>query len=239
MYRYGCRCDDCRRAQTERFRAYAARRRAAGRPVEYRRRTIGADCAHCGESFEIRVGDKRRFCSIGCANESMYGLSRSQELVHVGPIPARPKPTFKLRPIAGPRRIFVQGCCSWCDEPFTAITLTGAAKFCSRHCRARLRSRAQGRFVVKPKRRIRIYERDAWVCQICHEPTSLEWDAEDPWSPTLDHIEPQSATLIPDHSDTNLRLVHALCNSFRGDGALSDNEVRALVFERRRVDVPA
>ena len=87
---------------------------------------------------------------------------------------------------------------------------------------------------MKPSRRRRLYERDGWMCRICGEATSRIYDEADPWSPTLDHIEPQSATLLPDHSDGNLRTAHALCNSIRSDGVLTDDEVRALALARRQ-----
>jgi hypothetical protein len=38
------------------------------------------------------------------------------------------------------------------------------------------------------------------------------------YAASLDHIIPQSMQLIPDHSPSNLRLVHRWCNSARGDG---------------------
>lgn len=68
--------------------------------------------------------------------------------------------------------------------------------------------------------RLAIYERDGWVCQLCMEPTDRDLMSTDPrndWAPSLDHIEPQSHALIPDHSPANLRLAHRWCNSVRGD----------------------
>ena len=85
-------------------------------------------------------------------------------------------------------------------------------------------------FEPSTARRLRLYERDDWTCAICHEPTSHTYTATDPWSPTLDHIEPQSHALIPDHSDANLRTAHALCNAMRGDDATRDADVRSRVL---------
>ena len=85
-------------------------------------------------------------------------------------------------------------------------------------------------FEISTARRLRLYERDNWTCGICGEPTSRVYTATDPWSPTLDHIEPRSHTLIPDHSDAALRTAHALCNAMRGDDATRDEEVRSRVL---------
>jgi len=216
-----------------------ARRREAGRSTDYHRRA-DQTCDNCGDVYERRVGDRSRFCSLGCANESLYGLSRSRELIHVGPVPKPVRPA----PVAAPppRRVIVQGDCAWCGQPFAALTSTGKARTCSVRCAARLkikgRAHARGKFLVSSRRRRRLHGRDNWTCQICRLPTSQSWSAGDPWSPTLDHIEPQSTALIPDHSDANLRTAHALCNSFRREGILSDQTV-ALIAERRRAGVPS
>ena len=86
-----------------------------------------------------------------------------------------------------------------------------------------------GHFEISTERRRGLYERDNWTCAICHEPTSRVYTATNPWSPTLDHIEPQSRALIPDHSDANLRTAHALCNAMRGAGTTSDREIESRV----------
>lgn len=85
---------------------------------------------------------------------------------------------------------------------------------------------------ISAERRRGIYERDAWTCQICGTPTSRTYTPRDPLAPTLDHIEPVSAVLVPDHSDRNLRTAHALCNAVRKDAALTDSQVRLVVGAR-------
>lgn len=70
---------------------------------------------------------------------------------------------------------------------------------------------------IEPKLRHQIYERDNWTCQLCNEPIDRDAHRNTNYAPSLDHIVPQSHTLIPDHSPTNLRTVHRLCNSRRGD----------------------
>lgn len=128
------------------------------------------------------------------------------------------------RGTSGGKRVWTAGNCPWCGEFFTSPN----AKFCSVDCRKSERRYRQGHFVVSPIVRQMIYKRDDWTCQICFIQTSQEYSYDDPLSPTLDHIEPQSAVLIPDHSPENLRTCHLWCNSYRGDGSrFSDEEVAA------------
>ncbi len=82
-------------------------------------------------------------------------------------------------------------------------------------------SRQYGRFVrhqwIDPRERAAIYERDGWICQLCREPVDLIAHHLNARAPTLDHIEPRSLALFPDHRPTNLRTAHRGCNSARGN----------------------
>lgn len=127
--------------------------------------------------------------------------------------------------------------CGWCGKPCERKRIKGQRpKWCNPSCGAAAAIARRGwpdDFSVSPIRRREIYARDGWICQICGEPTSPQWTRGDPWSPTLDHIEPQSATLIPDHSDRNLRTAHAFCNTARCNARLTDAEVRLSAAARR------
>lgn len=131
-------------------------------------------------------------------------------------------------------------CGQRCERPRTKGQ---TPRYCGPRCQARAaearRREARGEFSISDARRRRIYDRDGWCCQICGAPTSPVWSHVDLWSPTLDHIEPQSHSLIPDHSDTNLRTAHWLCNQLRSDNKRTDAEVRTLAAERRCIDVAA
>lgn len=197
-------------------------------------------CGWCG--VEYRPGDRR---STACCPPHGIWLSRygappsSRELVHIPAAPVRWRSRFSDRKVDSPWwRVIVQGDCSWCGDSFTALSTTGNHRYCSDRCARRAakadRRRRMGGFAVSLARRRRLYERDGWTCQICAEPTSREYVMGDPWSPTLDHIEPQSYALIPDHSDSNLRTAHAFCNAYRSDGVRTDEEVRKLALDRRQ-----
>jgi 5-methylcytosine-specific restriction endonuclease McrA len=70
---------------------------------------------------------------------------------------------------------------------------------------------------ISRERRLAIYERDDWTCQLCGDPVDMDADPQrDDLAPSLDHIVPRSLQAIPDHSDQNLRLAHRGCNARRG-----------------------
>lgn len=128
------------------------------------------------------------------------------------------------------KRVFVAGDCDWCGSYFVAA---GAkARFCSADCKTReaFKRRSSGQaFNISPRARTAIYERDQWTCQLCAYPVDATLHHLDNWAASLDHIIPQSHMLIPDHSPSNLRLVHRICNSLRGDG----HNVTEAVFKSR------
>lgn len=214
MYsKQGCRCRVCREGQARRMREYAARRKAEGRPIDYRRRGEPRNCEVCGEVFAPRLDHSGAFCSARCANVAR-NLAR-------GFTPRPPRKSRRRRQAetilakaaagtTGGSRVWVQGACLVCDAQFLSPGL--ASRYCSRECRAVARS---SRSWISYEDRRSIYVRDAWTCQICREPTSRRYSASDPWSPTLDHVVPRSRGGSDD--PTNLRLSHLWCNSVRGD----------------------
>lgn len=78
-------------------------------------------------------------------------------------------------------------------------------------------SERRPRFKPSRKRRLAIYERDGWVCQLCFDPVDSTLPPTDHWAASLDHIICQSWSERPDHSDANLRLAHRICNARRSD----------------------
>ncbi|QWY84598.1 HNH endonuclease [Microbacterium phage Footloose] len=59
-----------------------------------------------------------------------------------------------------------------------------------------------------------VFERDDWICQLCHEdiPRSAVWP--DPLSATMDHIKPLSRG--GEHSYANCQASHFTCNASKG-----------------------
>lgn len=63
--------------------------------------------------------------------------------------------------------------------------------------------------------RLRIYERDNWVCGFCQEAVDPAAEHNSPGQAVLDHIIPRSHG-GPDE-EGNLRLLHRYCNNVRSD----------------------
>ena len=114
--------------------------------------------------------------------------------------------------------MWIAGLCEWCDAPYLALSqTTHAYKYCSQSCYWSAGKARRGRFLIPKSRRLAIYERDGWTCQLCYGSVDPALPTSDAWAATLDHIICQSWTEEPDHSDGNLRLAHRWCNSVRAD----------------------
>lgn len=229
--KHGRICNTC---TSKRYRARHGRKRSAT-DLTYRPKAVVKSCGWCGVEYETRERRSTACSAVHGRWLAAHGApSASRELVHVPEEPRRWVSRFT--PTPHPPRwwaVLVQGPCAWCGEEFTAPTGTGQARHCSKNCARSATKYARGkRFIIAPRVRQRIYERDGWRCQICGFPVAHRYSAHDPFSPTLDHIVPQSHTLIPDHSESNLRTACALCNSLRGDDSRSDDEVRAELLIR-------
>lgn len=148
-------------------------------------------------------------------------------------MPRKPRPTAPQVTTVRPKRKRWFACtCRVCGTPFITVA---PYTHCSDECRKvtrrsinQARKAREGKFSIADSARLAIYERDAWACQICGTETSRTYSWDDPLSPTLDHIIPQSRQLLPDHTPANLRLAHALCNSLRGNGTnIPEGELKA------------
>lgn len=211
-YRKGCRCAECREGQRVSVRAYVAKVKARDgvSPTQKARPKMatGQACMVCG-------GELKR---VGLTDTPMHKecrIRRTPGLLHKR---FQARIDKAARGTTGGNRVFVSGGCSWCAETFTAA----AGVYCSDRCKvaAGFKRRSGGKsFTVSPRARLAIYERDSWDCQLCARPVDRSLHHRDNWSASLDHIIPQSHMLIPDHSPSNLRLVHRMCNSMRGDGS--------------------
>lgn len=109
--------------------------------------------------------------------------------------------------------------CEQCGAGFLARA-DNPGRFCSVGCANDFqggsgRAPRADRFRISDARRLAIYERDGWACQICHEPVDRAAEPTGAWFPSLDHITPRS--LGGGDDDNNLRLAHRWCNSVRGN----------------------
>ena len=76
---------------------------------------------------------------------------------------------------------------------------------------------------IDPKLRLKLYERDGWLCHLCNEPVERAAHFNDDLAPSLDHLVPR----IKGGSDDpeNLKTAHRGCNSARRDSDLDVLEV--------------
>lgn len=233
-YERGCRCNECRAAKTADMRAYTDRRKAregVDPTTAWHRKKRGVDpyaipnCAVCGEAMGILRGSSpvtmHRDCGQTTEGRRLRYLAGAAARTTEGDSPKlnafrrRMKRAAKGRPATG--RVFNQGPCEWCEEPFCAPM----GKWCSPGCRASSKRASRHPLTFNPTPRLRreVYARDGWTCGLCHLPIdpTLTWPHQ--WSASLDHVIPQSHMPIPDHTAQNLRAAHLMCNSMRGDGS--------------------
>lgn len=238
-YRKGCRCGACREGQRLRMRAYneqVRQRDGVSYATQLRRKARGADplaeslCSACNLPMKLSRGGSYRPLHREC-RDSVPGWFRRGE-----PGPAQRRALARIekaaRGTSGGKRVWTSGKCPWCGNEFTSA----GAKFCSRGCRldARRKVGPSQKFRISPVDRMAIYERDGWVCQLCDHSVDKELKVPHIWAATLDHVIPQSAMLVPDHSPSNLRLAHLWCNSARGNGTnMSEDVFRLRITEMR------
>lgn len=207
MYRKRqCRCVKCKTWHNAECAAYRARRKSETGLAQKRRTDrvyLDARCLGCGEPVRGAIRKDRPY-HRACRER----LERAER--------KRAQAAARLASAAvgmTAHRAWVAGECAECLTYF--VRHGRPSRFCSSKCAKKSRH-----WKIAMRDRLAIYDRDAWVCQLCAEPVDRDLMATDPlndWAPSLDHIEPQSWALVPDHSPENLRLAHRWCNSVRGD----------------------
>ena len=215
-----CRCDECRAAKAAKqrrlYRAYAERTGKGYQKSEATKAWVPRPrvCERCGGVYR---GWGERFCSQKCNGAALSAELRGVSCTDVVHVP-KVHPSWEGQDLS--RGWTLHGCeCRWCGATF--VMLHQRVTYCSTRC-ARSASRAKrradrGEFWISRRDRLRIYERDRWVCQLCDGEVDRGAHYLDDLAPSLDHIECQSWSLVPDHSPSNLRLAHRICNALRGD----------------------
>lgn len=177
--------------------------------------TYTRPCAFCATPFTTTT-KATAHCSLVCAQRSLAGWSTCKDLVPIA------KPKAWAGHTIPPRKglALVSGPCPYCGTNFTAGP---GASYCSDRCKANAKMKRKydlrGQFKVSDLTRQAIYKRDKNTCKLCNERVDTTLHYTHAMSATLDHIIPQSWMLIPDHSESNLRLAHRSCNSARGASA--------------------
>lgn len=210
-YGKGCRCEPCCSMQRAAKLAYTEKvlARDGLTPTQLARPSKPKSCATCGRS--IPGSPVSTYCGP-CGRVVTAKKRNHRKRARNRPKIAQRKLDKAARgTIASPKWPWVQGVCAKCGEYF--VRKGDSSAYCSSKCSSR---KPKQKWIGKA-RRLSIYARDGWICQICKRSVDPAAPANTPFAASLDHIEPRSLVLIPDHSDRNLRLAHMICNTRRGN----------------------
>lgn len=171
-------------------------------------------CLHCGAEFYRR--GQGRYCSDACRK-------------------ARARADHHRRTGSAVKHAPQVVACVECGEAFTYSRYSKPTIVCSRKCARRrfirlhpdeyAAMRAKDRAIRRAREEAaltsemvipwRVFVRDRWLCWLCGGKVQRGRRHPHPASPTLDHVVPLS--LGGDHSYSNVRLAHFICNSRRGN----------------------
>jgi hypothetical protein len=116
------------------------------------------------------------------------------------------------------RRPVRSGVCPHCGRAFE--TSNSRQRHCTNKCSNRAahsrRRVVEAGAYVEDVWRSKVYERDGFMCQLCHKPCKMAAVVPHPKAPTLDHIIPIAAGGT--HEYANVQLAHFICNSRKGAG---------------------
>lgn len=208
-------------------------------PMHYKRKHwvpkyVDVQCPTCGEMSSKRDSGKstRRFCSLACRDlwQMDHPKVAPPRAARICRLPANHPVMWcgKFEPI-------VYGSCAECGVLHCSLA-RNAKRYCGQVCKRRSKNRAaeqrratrreQGRDGqpaptagvgvrrrISKSKRLSIHERDGWICWLCGGTTSTTYAADDPASPTIDHLMP--VALGGTNDDDNLATAHSECNTRR------------------------
>lgn len=162
-------------------------------------------CQQCGVTF---ASDGRLFCSDQCRSENVDQSTarrrfKPTECHHCGAAITPHKRRGRPR----------QYCTIRCQRRWWSEHQRPQAKEWHRDHKKRRRARKLAAPVERFTSRS-IYERDAWCCGICGNPTDRDASVPHPLAPTLDHIT--ALARGGHHTRDNVRCAHFSCNSRKG-----------------------
>ncbi len=206
-YRRGCRCEQCRLANSLRSKRW----RSSGRETLYRNA-----CEWCGAWFES-THSETRCCSQPCAQWKLrHEPSMCRALATIPPKPAQ------VAAVSTARRL-TSGQCRVCRAWFVSIH---AHVVCSTACQsikdrerrhqgaARRRARKRGAYRADV-RRTRVFEGDGYRCHLCGKKCRKGAKVPQPKAPTIDHVVPLNVGGT--HEPVNCRTACFLCNATKRD----------------------
>lgn len=174
------------------------------------------NCLQCNKEYSPSQRRKSFFCSKAC--KSNY---RNQQL-KISLLNSK-----KVRTCIACNRIIPK-------------TARADKKYCSVECSSKLRGRTmniQRRIRTSEAifhfKRVDIYERDNWTCQLCLKVVNPNLAFPDPMCASLDHVIPLSRG--GSHKSSNVQLAHLRCNTSRGNKVERLSPRPAIVLGNRKV----
>jgi 5-methylcytosine-specific restriction endonuclease McrA len=195
-------------------------------------------CGACGTSID-RLSANARWCSHRCLSWSQrnpgvpHPSTASRSCAQCGVnIDHRDVRSRFCSPLCRDRRTmnYVVGearTCPQCGEEF--LTRRKSSVYCGQACRVTAdylanrsdymirakayRARTRGARVETFSHEA-VFERDGWICYLCHTPVDREVAWPHPLMPSLDHVVPLSRG--GEHSRANTKLAHLGCNLSKG-----------------------
>lgn len=163
-------------------------------------------CLWCGK--RCPYGHGRRFCSDTCRAFQAWYRDKKRALSWRILYLHCPNPNCDGVKVVRPSRAPRATCNNECEEAWRTHQMNGGHS----------PNVGKSGGWISRARRLAIYERDHWVCQLCHRPVDPDIPGGLPDSHSLDHIIPRS--LGGGNDDGNLQLAHHACNTEKGIQAL-------------------
>ena len=159
-------------------------------------------CKWCGNTFTAKYASEE-YCSQDCRRLSLNKSFRDRY---------EPKP-----------RDYKKKNCEFCGAPYE--TTNPKQKFCSRKCAKAYRYKGLKPHYQRKAASI-LLKRDGCKCKLCGN--DIDKEAKGLFALSIDHIKPQSKGGTDEIE--NLRLVHLICNSIRGNdenkNSISEEELK-------------
>jgi 5-methylcytosine-specific restriction endonuclease McrA len=173
-------------------------------------------CPHCGTTYEpvIQAGrNVKRYCSQRCQDRAKEQRKRAKRLAERMDKAGRKIPCLVCDSVFERSRADNVYCSRRCY--FRAYYLTNPDKHSSGNGFTGHKQRAEHYGVAyEPINHLEIFERDGYICQLCHLPIDRAAKWPEPLSSSLDHVIPLSKG--GNHWKSNVQCAHLLCNMRKG-----------------------
>ena len=174
------------------------------------------NCRECKKEYAPKQRTESYFCSRICKDKNRKAMEKEARIASKS-----------------------ERLCSGCNKTIPQ-TARADKKWCSDVCASIVRghtSNTQRRIrtteEIESFKRIDVYERDNWICQLCKKPVNPNLSYPNPLCASLDHVIPLSRG--GSHKTTNVQLAHLRCNTSRGNKVENLSPRPPLIVDQREV----